>query len=442
MRFRELFQRPKSFSFSGFGGGGLGYGYGFGMVRELPGSQYDYRREVGIAWENSVVLMGINWMFESFSEAPLIIQERKSDGSWSTLLDHPALELIQNPTTVPLYDENTINAGMVLSRIVDGNAYWYVDVSAGKKPVGLYYMPHYMVTPRWGVGGGSYIDYYEYKPDGKSIKIEPEQVVHFRTGIDPLNTRKGLSKLGAAVREICTINETSTASAAMMRNFGIPGMMVSPKPGTAIDQVFDNETEKKLRRLAETKISGERRGEPIVWPIPVDVTQLGFAPDKLAFDKVFSLAASVVCGSMNIDPMVLGLPSTNKTYANFEEANRAAYRQCMVPLWRQSATSLTRQLLHPWYDPQRRLRFMFDLTQVKSIQQDNALLMQALAIVNFMTDNEKRNFFNLPAIDGGDELNGSQVSINSANAGNGGEQDEDETDPQDADNTESEDDDE
>ena len=74
------------------------------------------------------------------------------------------------------------------------------------------------------------ITHWEYQPGaGKVQRLELEDVIHFRHGIDPNNTRLGLSPLHSVIREIFIDLEASNFSASMLRNLGIPGLAISPK---------------------------------------------------------------------------------------------------------------------------------------------------------------------------------------------------------------------
>jgi phage portal protein BeeE len=78
-----------------------------------------------------------------------------------------------------------------------------------------------------------FIGWYEYTVDGVVYEDRPEDVVHFRHGIDPNNPRKGLSPLASLFREIFTDDEAANFTASLLRNLGVPGVVISPANTTA-----------------------------------------------------------------------------------------------------------------------------------------------------------------------------------------------------------------
>ena len=73
-----------------------------------------------------------------------------------------------------------------------------------------------------------------YRVNGKTYVLSKDDIIHYRDGIDPENDRFGLSGLSAVLREVFTDNEAATYSAAILRNMGVPSIIVTPKnPGVA-----------------------------------------------------------------------------------------------------------------------------------------------------------------------------------------------------------------
>ena len=83
--------------------------------------------------------------------------------------------------------------------------------------------------------------HYTYTVDGQEIDLAPSKVVHFRFGMDPENERKGRSPLAAALREIFTDDEAANYTASLLRNMGVPGIIVSPDVNG--DQINEAEAE-------------------------------------------------------------------------------------------------------------------------------------------------------------------------------------------------------
>ena len=63
------------------------------------------------------------------------------------------------------------------------------------------------------------------------------------------------------------------------------------------------------------------------------------------------MAAREIALAFGVPPMLLGLPG-DTTYANYQEANRAFWRQTVTPLARRIARSLLQWLKPAWRDAQ------------------------------------------------------------------------------------------
>jgi len=385
-----------------FSGSGLGpyndfWGYG---LRTLPGTQYDYRAEAGLLWENSIVAACLRWTCDTWSEAPLCVRRRGENNKMFVDYEHQINRFLSKPCAY--YDEPTLWAGTILSLKIGGEAYWVKVRSAAGKMIGVVYVPHYLISPRWR--NDNFIDYYEYKPDGKSIKYPVEDVVHLRMGLDPTNQRRGINYLNAVLREVCTENEAATFSATILRNFGVPSAIVSPKE--KMDELSAQQRELFKQRWQE-EIAGDNVGGVFVQSIPVDIATPGMSPEQLVLDKIRDIPVSRICGVWGIDPMVVGLPSSSKTYSNYKEAHAAAYKSCLLPLHRRIGPQLDAQILAEFESDTYNYKLGWDYTDVKAMQDAREDLFKML--VNscggpFLTPNEARLLADYAPVPDGDEL--------------------------------------
>ena len=393
-----------SFRFSG-GGGGLGSFDPFGWsFRTLPGSQYDYRREAGLLWENSVVGSGLRWLTDNWAEPKLRLVEEDAEGNDKVVKNRHNEELWRDPCP-DFYDESTLWAGTIISYVTNGNAYWYKIRAKSGKLVGFVYIPHFMMEPRWNSRGGNFIGSYEYRTDVDSVMFKPEDIVHFRQGLDPTNQRKGMSWIQSCLREVCTENEAGTYQAAMLRNFGVPGVVISPSTEhseIAADQV------NVIRDLWKSKFTGDMRGEPFVSSMPIKIDTPGFSPADMAIDTLRDVPVSRICAAMGIDPMVLGLPTASKTYDNLREAREAATQNAIMPMQTRIALQLTQQVaMTELIGVSENVRYKYDYSKVSSLQTDENMLYSRLQLVTgtpFLTPNEARARIGKDKIAGGDEL--------------------------------------
>jgi HK97 family phage portal protein len=382
----------RSFRFSGSGGSGLDWGSWL-----VPGSSYDYRQEAGVLWGNSIVLACLYWMVRTFPEAPVRVKRLAGSGRYEICETHPVVSLINLPNR--FYDGSVLWAGTLLSLNTDGNAYWYKVRSAAGKVVELWYVPHFQIELVWKDDGSEFISGYRHTVDGVSRLLAVEDVIHFRAGIpDPDNSRKSLSPLAAVLREICTDNEAATFSASLLRNMGMPGVVISPMK----EEVgFSAAQHEKLVSLWSSKFRGDRRGEPLVAPLPLQVSSPGFSPEQMVLDKVRRVPEERITAALGISAIVVGLGAglERSTYSNYREAREAAYESNIIPTQRMLASQLTRSLLSELGDVDRE-RLYFDLSEVLGLREDQDSL-HARVVADYqgglITRAEARNMLGWPA---------------------------------------------
>lgn len=396
----------KSFRFSGTGGGISPYGtdsWGW-WNRTLAGAQYDYRREAGNLWENTIVYALLSWQADQFTQSPFAVGSYDEDGHFQPQKAHPAADLLQRPNAH--WTTSDLWGATLLSLNVAGNAYWIKVRSEARKPVELWWVPHWMIWPIWPRDGSQYITGYNYRVDGKDSRFGIDEVIHFRGNLlNPLNDRVGLGSFSAALREVCTENEAGTYEAAMLRNRGVPGVILSPKGETV--EAFTPDKAERLKTLWNTAFTGDNAGRVFMATLPLDVTIPQFTPDNMTLPDTRAIAAARICAGFGVDPMVIGLPSEQRTYANYSEANRAAWDHNVLPAQCRMSATLNRDLLWADYDPTARLSCGFDTRNVPALQEDtDGLYTRLTAAVGgpWLTPNEAREQAGLQPTAEGDEL--------------------------------------
>jgi HK97 family phage portal protein len=235
-------------------------------------------------------------------------------------------------------------------------------------------MPHWLVKPVGSVDGTTLITHYEFSSGlGPPIPLATRDVVHFRFGLDPENVRYGFAPLRPLLREVMTDDQAAQFSETILRNMGVPGLIVSPKNDAW--KPSDEET-KKLRDYFETAFSGERRGKPFVMKIPTEVAQFGFDPNKLMLSNLRDISEERVCAAFGIPSAVVGFGSglqSTKVGATMRELRRLAWVQCLTPMQQSLAKQLTAQLLPDFVSQTRRFRARFDTSDVSAFPEDESM---------------------------------------------------------------------
>lgn len=347
-------------------------GEGFGS--RLKRTRIDYRKEVGDFIDSSVVTSPIHWVQRELPAARLTVRQTARDGSTSERADHQALALIQRPN--PHYGDLSLWAGTAFSYLVDGNAYWIKLRNGYGRPGELWYVPHWAMEPKGSQDGSVFVSHYEYRVGGQGVvEYDPADVIHFRHGLNPRNPRKGLSPLDGVIREIFMDLESSNFVSALLKNMGVPGIVVSPKTGGVVPSEDVEATKTWLKQA----FGGDRRGDPLVMGAPTDVSQFGFNPQQMNMGEARDIAEERVCAALGIPAAIVGFGTglqSTKVGATMNEMAKLAWRNGVLPILRVFADELDRSLL-PDFGNAAGLNFWHDTSEVAALQEDRAQAAQA-----------------------------------------------------------------
>jgi HK97 family phage portal protein len=313
-----------------------------------PGAHYDYEAQAGDLWRNSAVAACLRVLKTNFAEPSLGVAVLDADGNENHVAGHELPTLLDKPNKH--YDGGVLWGATVLSLKTDGNAYWLKVYSRLGKLVELWWVPPWLIKPVWPADGSQFIAKYRYEVNGRYYYLDPSDVVHFRQGLDPRNDRLGLADLKAAVREVATDNEASTFIAAVLRNMGVPTVVISPleQGGTFAEGVPDD-----IRSQWRSNQTGERRGDPLVSD-SLKVERLSLSPKEMSLADIPDRLEDRICALLGVPAMLAGLTSgaTHKTYANYGEGRKSLYEDTIIPDQRAVARVLTMQVLCDFHSPQ------------------------------------------------------------------------------------------
>lgn len=357
----------------------------------LPGSQFDYERAVGDPWRHSSVNSGLRFIQTNIVKPDLVIKQKKKNKQDEILPDHALLKGLNPPN--PDWSLSELLKAVSLSMVCAGNSYVIKARGMGGygEPVEYWWVPHFYIEPQYPTDGSKWISHYLYQVEGKRQEIQPGDIIHFKMGRDPRNPRKGLSPLAALFREIFTDTEAMAYTAAILRNAGIPSVIVSPKDNTT--KVTPESRETFNLKWTE-HFTGEGRGKPFTPSTPVDVHAFGLDPTQLALKEVHHLTEERVSGALGLPANVLqfgGGLQHSSTRANFKDSINQAFDSCIVPMGDDIAETLDRCLLPDF--PQfnnGRFHFGWDYRHVPAMQEDQSELAKRGDVL-FTSGIAKRN---------------------------------------------------
>lgn len=357
--------------------GKSGSGFFSSAFTFLSGSNRNWSKDAGPRYDNSAVFAAIQYLTQQITGDPRLVVQKQATGKNGKVewveMTHELPSIIRRGS---IMNADMLIAGVILSLVVSGNGYWIKDRLPNGRVIGYVFVPYWQMAAIRNKpspfgdrlnDGTHLVNFYEFKnADGSIIPFRVEDVVHFRWGIDPARPEYGLAPIFASLREIVQDNEAATLGAALLANAGIPGVAISAKEGTTAGELTPEQREQLNTKFAR-RVSGDMAGTPFLAPFPCDFTVIGFSPDKLVLAQTRALAVTRILAPLGIDPMVLGFPSEQKTYSNFEEAARAAWRKGCKPVLRLLAETIDEQCFQVDYLPPMGanvVRVYWDLSEV------------------------------------------------------------------------------
>lgn len=316
---------------------------------------------------SSIVLACVRWVQRTFTEAPPILELWVADREdWEQHQRDQLLDLLGKPNTY--YGGATLWKATVADLMLSGTAYWIKVRSSSGRVVQLWWAAASMMEPMPDERDDTvFISYYRYSPGvGAPQKLRVEDVIQFRDGIDPFNPRKGLSPMKSLFREIFTDDEAANMTASLLKNMGIPGVVISPEQGT-IGQAAAEQIKAKFKQ----DFTGDNKGEPLVMEGSTKIQTFGFSPEQMQLRSLRGIPEERITAVLGVNAAVVGLGAglaTTKVGATLREYREEAFESTIIPMYREMAAELTHQLLPDFKNDGWRVQF--DLSKIRVLQDD------------------------------------------------------------------------
>ena len=381
--------------------------FGTHYWREGLRDERNYNRLVGDGSGNSIVSACVLWIARTFPEAPPALWQGDDAGVRNRISRHPLIKLLRYPTSSPenpggYYSGALLWMATLTSWVLDGNAYWFKVRSPLGRVVQLWFVPHWMMEPVWPTDGSAYLSHYEYRLDGRIIPVPPSEIVHFRHGLDLDNTRKGRSPLSAVLREVYTDEEAARFTASILKNLGMPGVVISPGPAGAGGPWRPNPDDvKAIKADFKDKYTGDHRGDPLVMSGPTQIATFGFSPTEMTLRDLRNIPEERITAVLGIPAAVVGFGAGlqyTKVGATFAGFRDQAWQSNLIPTQRILSAEIQTQLLPDFTSDLEGMEFGFDISKVKVLQEDQGKMAERwarLVSAGIAKRSEARNAFDL-----------------------------------------------
>lgn len=326
---------------------------------------------------NPVVYRCIRLIAETANRVPLVV---RVDGK--AVSEHPLKTLLERP--------NGRQSGAEMLEAVyaylqtSGNAYLQAGIVDGGVKALFVLRPDRMRvvagTDGWPVG-------YDYTAGGRTVRISQESaplpgILHMAL-FHPMDDHYGMGPLEAAQTSLDIHNASAQWNKALLDNAARPSgaLVYSAGGGTLTEEQF-----RRLKDELEENFSGAANaGRPMVLDGGIDWKAIAMSPREMDFIEARHAAARDIALAFGVPPMLLGIPGDN-TYANMAEANRALWRQTLVPL-----VVRVSQELSLWLGPAfEGAEVVPDFDEVEALAEDRSALWARVGGAEFLSDAEKR----------------------------------------------------
>jgi HK97 family phage portal protein len=228
---------------------------------------------------------------------------------------------------------------------------------------------------------------FEYRVGGETTRYSMGEggqtpILHLRC-FHPLDDHYGLAPLAAAQTSIDVHNSADAWCKALLDNSARPSgaLVYAGSAGALTDDQFA-----RLKSELDENFSGARNaGRPLLLEGGLDWKPLSLSPKDMDFARAKDDAAREIALAFGVPPLLLGLPGDN-THANFQEANRAFWRQTIIPLVRR-----TQKSVETWLAPSfPGARIEADLDGLDALAAERETEWRRVGAATFLSDEEKR----------------------------------------------------
>lgn len=209
-------------------------------------------------------------------------------------------------------------------------------------------------------GMGRYAEFYALRPDLMTITVgadgfpakfgyRPTQgfakywqadiqagktnILHIKD-FSPDDDLWGRGALQSCQRELDAYENAWDMAVSLLKNGAMPSGALKYAPrvvGEGPEPTLTNDQFQRLKQQLNDQSSMAKKGKPMLLEGGLDWVSFSMSMVDAQAEEIRNGAARGIALAFGVPPMLLGIPGDN-TYANYSEANRAFYRQTVIPL--------------------------------------------------------------------------------------------------------------
>ena len=327
---------------------------------------------------NAVCHRCVRMVAEAAAAVPWLVYEGREEA-----MDHPLLALVERPN--PLDTSVSFIEAICANLLLYGNAYVEsVVIDGAPRELHVLRPDRMRVEP----GRNGWPAAFVYRAMGDETRFEMrcegvEPILHIRL-FNPLDDYYGFAPLAAAQVALDTHNAASFWNKALLDNSACPsGALVYAGPDGA--HLTDAQFDRLKTELQENFSGAENAGRPLLLEGGLDWKALSLSPKDMDFAESKAGAAREIALAFGVPPLLLGIPGDN-TFANYSEANRAFWRQTVLPLVVRVQKSF-QAWLQPAYGD---FRIDYNADRLEALATERAAEWERVGKASFLTLDEQR----------------------------------------------------
>lgn len=327
---------------------------------------------------NAVVYRTVRMIAEAAASVPWLMFEGRKE-----ITAHPLLDLLARPN--PGDVGPTFFEALFTNLLLFGNGYVEATLVEAM-PRELYALRPDRMSLVPGASGWPVA--YDYMIGGDKVRylVNAEgmtQILHLKL-FHPLDDHYGFSPIAAAQVALDIHNAACGWNKALLDNSARPsGALVYSGPEGS--QLSDEQFDRLKAELDDTFSGPTNAGRPLLLEGGLDWKALSMSPRDMDFMSAKDGAARDIALAFGVPPQMLGIPGDN-TFSNYQEANRAFWRQTVIPL-----IARTQKSFGAWfakaYGP---FTFDYNVDRIEALAEERQIEWARVDAASFLTIDEKR----------------------------------------------------
>lgn len=306
--------------------------------------------------------------------------------------EHPVLKLLRFPN--PTQGGQSLMEDMYSYFLIAGNAYLEAVAPGDMEAAELWNLRPDRMKVLAGPNG--WPDAYEYTVGQSKVRYDQRKptrvsrapILHVKA-FHPTNDHYGLSPVEPAAFAIDSHNQAGQYNKALLDNMARPsGALVYKGPDGKSNTLSDTQFTRLKSEMEQSYQGAKNAGRPMLLDGGLDWVQMSLSQSDMEFVEGKREAAREIALAFGVPPMLLGIPGDN-TYSNYAEANRAFYRQTVLPLIGMALGQLT-NFFQPALGEEQNVRLWYNIDEVEALTPEREARFKLVERSDFLTMDEKR----------------------------------------------------